>query len=342
MYQINLFKQFPFIQSKSYYFLTMSCKEIKYSDNSKTLYIFLENGWGNMILELLAGYSLADFMLPEKYKVVGLLTPVMMSTHQTVYDSPHQQSKLPHPLDLSAILPRCKFENMDQLDHSEMLDLHETYPDWLSDKKQELVIRADWMQINLELIIPRLSSLQKSLNNFRPSTAISEYLTRCYSAAFSNQRAVGLHVRVRQPGDIMSHMKVPVAKWYADALKRFESLQLKEVFLVSGISTGHEEAKQSLDEIQQAITSQFPDLKIYAMYDEPYYIDFFFLAHMPNLIIANSSFSVTAAILGSKWGLVKRVLVPPQVVELSPEISKLPGFEEVPGDDFMYFFRSDK
>lgn len=311
------------------------------SENLKTLYIFLENGWGNMMLELLAGYSLASFMLPERCKIVGILTSLMMSTHTSVYVSSHQQFGLPHPIDIPSILPKLNFRKPEEMENQETFDLHETYPDWLSEwKKGERVVKADWMQINLELLIPRLFNLRESLEHFRPSPIISEYLMHRYSAAFSGKGTIGMHVRVRQPGDIMSHVKVPIAKWYADALKKFEDLPLKEVFLISGISTGHEEAKQSLDEIQNEIMIQFPNVKIHLVQNEPYYIDFFFLAHMTNLIIANSSFSITAAILGLQWGMVKRVLVPSQVAELSPEILKIEGVEEIPGEEFSYFFRS--
>jgi len=195
------------------------------------------------------------------------------------------------------------------------------------------------MNINSELIIPRLANLQISLNDFRPAAIISEYLTRRYSHAFSNQGAVGLHLRVRQPGDIMSRVKFSTAEWYANALKKIETPKLTDVYLISGISTGHSEAQQSLEEVCKAIISQFSDLKIHIIHDEPYYIDFFFLTHMTNLIIANSTFSMTAAILGSRWGVVKRVLFPTQIAEISSEFSQLPGFEEVPGDEFVYSFR---
>lgn len=308
--------------------------------NSKTLYVFLENGWGNMLLELLAAYSLADFMLPEKCKIVGLLTSAMMKTHQTIYNSDHQRFGLPHPLNVSEILPRVKFEDEYKSESYEIVNLNKSCPDWIFDwKANVMIMKADWMNVNLELILPRLSNLQKSIDDFRPSTIISEYLTHRYSSALGNEGIVGLHLRVRQPGDIMARAKFPIAGWYIEALKHFESGSIREIFVISGISTGHPEAKQYLDEVQQAILSHFPHLKINIVHDEPYYIDFFLLTQMTNLIITNSSFSFMAAIFGTKWGLIKRVLMPAQIKEMNADIFKLSGFEEVPGDDFVYCFR---
>lgn len=310
------------------------------SNNSKVLYVFLENGWGNMLLELLAAYSLADFMLPEKCKIIGLLTSAMMKTHQTVYNSDHQRFGLPHPLSISEILPRLKFEDEYKSEKYEIVNLNNSHPDWVFNwKATEVIMKADWMNVNLELILPRLSNLQKSLDNFRPSPIISEYLSNRYSSAVAKDGIVGLHLRVRQPGDIMARVKFPTAGWYVEALKRFDGEPVRELFVISGISTGHPEAQQYLDELQQAMRIYFPSLKIHIVHDEPYYIDFFLLAHMTNLIITNSSFSFMAAIFGTRWGLTKRVLMPTQMKEMNSDIFKLSGFEEVPGDDFVYCFR---
>jgi hypothetical protein len=322
----------------------MSKQTLDSSNNCRTLYVILENGWGNIILELLAAYSLGDFILPEKCKVVGLLNSLIMSTHQSIYNSSHQQFGLPHPLDIPEILPRLKFETSQKVENLDIENLHEICPDWLRDwihnrKDQALLMRADWMNINLELIVPRLLNLNRLFNNFRPSASISQYLNYKYSTVFSGKEIIGLHLRVRQPGDIMGHSRLPTAQWYADSLKRFDMRQVKELFVISGISTGHLEAKQYLEELEHEVKSQFPELKIIIVHDEPYYVDFFLLTHMPNLIITNSTFSVMAAILGRKWGTVKRVLVPSQAADLSPEIFKIDGFEEIPNDNFVCVFR---
>jgi hypothetical protein len=306
---------------------------------SRLLFVFLENGWGNMMLELATGLAIAASIKEDETQVVGLLSGAFFSTHKSVFLKEHSERKLPN--DIQSIFPLMKFTSSPQYD-IKLFNNHEEFnPSDLS-PYSKIILRADWMGNNVKLLLPVLKQCPELLNCMKPSSEILQYINEKYMEA-SPQNTIAIHVRVRQPGDIMANMKHPNPEWFVEAINAIGVDKLERIILISGISTAHEDGKQYFNKIAEMVSLSFQKVKIVIMQNEPCYIDFFALSSMKNLVITNSSFSFMAALLGAAWGECLKIVLPDCLLdEFGININDVPvsGFSCAPVKESILSFQS--
>jgi hypothetical protein len=272
---------------------------------SRLLFVFLENGWGNMILELATGLAIAASIKEGQTRVVGLLSGAFFSTHKTVFLPEHSERKLPALNDMQSIFPLMKFILGPQHD-IKFFSNHDGFTPSDLSPYSKILLRADWMGNNVKLLLPVLKQCPELLNCMKPSPEISKYINEKYAG----KNTIAIHVRVRQPGDIMANMKHPEPGWFVEAINAIGVDKLERIILISGISTAHEDGKKYFSKIVEMVSVSFSGVKIVIMQNEPCYIDFFTLSSMQNLVITNSSFSFMAALLGAAWGECLKIVLP--------------------------------
>jgi hypothetical protein len=231
---------------------------------------------------------------------------------------------------MTAILPQLKFtSDKERVEHTPVLyALHDAPNLTHLEKHSAILVQADWMNINVQLLLPLLDKYPDLLNGLQPSPAVSKYIHDKYAGAAA-KGTVAVHVRVRQPGDIMAQMKHPSPEWFVQAVDEAKGEEFDRIVVFSGISTAHESGKRYFQQIITLLSLSFPQAKVVIVRDEPCYVDFFALAAMPRLVITNSSFSFMAALLGTLWGTCSKVVVPDCLLDefgIKLAAAPIPGF----------------
>ena len=311
----------------------------------KTIAVLLENGWGNVIIELMTAHWLTQRLTTgaEPVQVLGLVSLLFLRGYTLLYLERHKAEGLPEPHNIAAILPHMSFDQVG-FDGSRILlgperkvdviyAFHDPEPNMaIFEAHNKIFLRADWIGHDINLIIPELLKGAPWLEQFRPAPVIQNYINKYYLGPLpleSLGAIGGLHIRVQQPnGDDTGpgSRKQPTTGWFREALKRLGPL--RHLFVIVAAATMCPECTGYVDTILTSIREGFPELTIQVVSEELYYVDFFLLASLPKLVISSSTLPWLAAVLGSNWGATSRVIVPPQFVsEFGPSVAQFPGFE---------------
>lgn len=311
---------------------------------SRIIYVVLQNGWGNIIIELMTAYALSDMISGKNSSntIIGLTCELTLFKHQTIYNEAHKSQNLPDPGDIGSIIPNIKCHPInDQLTADIIYAVRNNTQLNISHQTKSIALYADWIGDDLEMLLPINNTWKNWIDNFKPSNAITSYINKKYfSLDVSSSNYASLHVRTHQPGDTeeMKGRKSPTPQWFAQALRKLGS-NVKRVFIISGVSTANYENINYLREIIKAVEQVNKSLEIIIVSDEPYYVDFFILALSPYMIMSNSSFALSAAFLGLKWGNMSRVITTPFIDELCSGITNFPGFEKLEADDHVIVYK---
>lgn len=294
----------------------------------------LRNGIGNILVEILVGLFLANKLSKltgKPYRYYALLTHRVMYGHQTVFTEEHQT--LPHPLDLKKIYPGIVFiKNVPNgtlninLDHK--INIAEVA---FSNGNPS---RLNVMVNNLQNLLAELADNAEILPSLRYNPDIVNYVTRKYDP----YNALGVHVRLEQVGDYMKQ-KYPTVAWYKKAVEKViltkGTEKVKNIFLVSGISSAKQSALHFFVTLVFALKSSFPDVKIHVVDKEPYYVDLVILNLCQNLVITNTTFSLASALMTLD---PEKMVVYPDLIDanhFAPIV--LPGFELLPTESFVTY-----
>ena len=296
-----------------------------------TLYVRLQNGWGNVLIELMTAHALAQALRSEEceFEVIGLTSPQVLETHTALHTEAHAAEGLVDPRDLASIFPQLRFLPTEPPDCDLVYGLHGEPNLELLRSHRRILLLLDWILEDLSLLLPALQKDASWLALFRPAPEVETYLRRHYLPAGS-EGCAALHVRIRQPGDVMGRVRLPTPTWYRDAVEQLGGAALRRLFVVSGISTAHWLGINYLGDVVDGIRAAFPGLPVQVVQGEPCYVDFFLLGTAPSLILSNSTFSLASALMGSVWGLTNRVLMPSVLLEDFHLATS--GFERFQGD----------
>jgi hypothetical protein len=305
----------------------------------------LKNGIGNIVVEIMVGLLLAHELTKNtgiSYGYYGYILPSVMYGHKTEYNGEHQIAKI--PLKIHKIFPYVAMidalpSNIHHIHYLTKTDITNL------EKYKTLYIDVDCIGNIIESFnddMLRADIIKRVKFNPR----IENYINNKYS--IKNNETIGVHIRLLQPGDYVV-TKYPSATWYGRAVsKLLNSERLKKcylntafhiwksvtIFIVCGIDSSqkNEYFCDAVDSIKFEVSSVLGvDIKIVS--HEPYCVDMCLLSMCDNLIITNSTLSLTAGLFTN----VAQVIYPNCLAnEINKgELLKFSSFVELKDENFV-------
>lgn len=250
----------------------------------------IKNGIGNIVLEILVGLYFSkrlSLLTGNHYKYYGYLTDACMRGHSIIYTKDHESAGMPHPLDMSSVFPNVKFikelpNNLHNHHLCQSIDIG-------------LFQNSKMVNICVNHVEQTLLDIQNNLDilddiKFNPN--IYNYTRLKYNPT---NKSIAIHVRLPQIGDSLNS-NYPSIEWYKNAIKLIKEKHGSpdKVFLITGISTAHNNTQGIVDNILSLLNTSFDGTRIINVTSEPYYVDMCILSLSRSTIITNSTFSLSS------------------------------------------------
>lgn len=285
------------------------------------VYTDVKNGIGNVILSFIVGLSFSRRLTEltgNKYDYKAFITGKWLGNHEIVYTSEHENKSLPHPKDIKNIFPNISFvtrlpNNVHYHHLLNTIDIKTLAP------HKRIFMEVDEVNQTLSKLDNQLAYYSPFLNYHE---SIYVYIENKYGV-IHNQKTLGIHIRIWQQGDYM-RSEYSGIEWYERALDTMlENSDIKTIYLVTG-GTNH-----FVESFKELVNSKHINLVHVA--NEPYYIDLCILSLCDKLIVSNSTFSFSAALINNDLHDNKTVIYPEAITrdwQLDKGF-KLQGFAEL-------------
>lgn len=289
----------------------------------------LRQGIGNILIEMLVGLFLANHLTKisgKTYRYYALLTKQIMHGHQTFYTEAHHT--MPHPLKLAEIFPNITFitqvpTNTLHINLSQLSDITTLA------NNLRIYIIVDQLDVTM---LNQLNSAREILPALSYNNSIISYVQH----KFNMTNSLGIHIRLWQIGDYL-HGKYPTVAWYRIAVNHIikQKDMPKRIYVISGLSSSLAKSLATFNELILMLRSNYPTSEIIIVDKEPYYVDLVLLNLCNNLIITNTTFSLTSALLTLNEN---RLVVYPDLIEVNRhQPITLPGFQLLPTENYIQY-----